>query len=176
MTRYIIGCTSASPIFMLRLIAFFSLFFLTVSSGFGQAPNLLQSTEDKENVVSSVLEGKWQNDGAHTLAFKKDESVLMEISGKEDYYGFLKDKVIYFAGRLDWWIKDEQLGTNQPFVLIEDHGNPIVVWFRERNGDPIGDAESFILFIARGNTKAEDVLHQGGDFNNQGFRAFRRLE
>ena len=65
-------------------------------------------------------------------------------------------------------------GTVHPFLLIAVHGNPHVLYFRERDGDPMGDGESFNLVLAPAREPASDLLFIGGDFNNQPFAAYDR--
>ena len=60
------------------------------------------------------------------------------------------------------------------FILITHRGNATVVYFRERDGDPMGDGESFIVMLAPAKDRAKDLLLTGGDFNNQPFSAFER--
>jgi hypothetical protein len=66
--------------------------------------------------------------------------------------------------------------TVHAFILIEMKGNPHVVYFRERDGDPLGDAESFNVMLAVAKDKPSDLLFIGGDFNNQPFTAYERSE
>jgi hypothetical protein len=47
---------------------------------------------------------------------------------------------------------------------------------REKNGNPMGDGESFNLVIAPAKEKGQDLLFIGGDFNNQAFAAFERAK
>ncbi len=65
-------------------------------------------------------------------------------------------------------------GRRSPFVLTARSGNPHLVYFRPRGGDPLGDAESFNIALVRARTPAADLLFIGGDFNNQRFVAYRR--
>jgi len=62
------------------------------------------------------------------------------------------------------------------FILIEHRGNPHVVWFRERGGDPLRDTESFNVMLAVGRERQNDLLFIGGDFNNQPFSAYTRVK
>ena len=45
-------------------------------------------------------------------------------------------------------------------------------YFREANGDPRGDAESFNLILAPGKETQNDLLFIGGDFDNQPFAEY----
>jgi hypothetical protein len=145
-----------------------------------------QVKADKENVVSSRLEGKWRPQAALTkrltgkskspqgeapsgsLSFKSVPSVAQKIPTK--YKKFLQNKQIYMAGMMS------RRGKANPFILIEHRGNPHIVYFRERGGDPMGDAESFNVILAVAKDKANDLLFIGGDFNNQPFSAYERVE
>ena len=138
---------------------------------------------NKENVVSSRLEGRWQVNKAisnrlsvrladrnqdKTIEFHADEKVVAKIPGK--YEKFLADKTIYMAGTM-------KSGKNEyPFILIEHKGNPHIVIFRERDGKPLGDAESFNVMLAVAEKTSNDLLFVGGDFNNQPFYALERAE
>ncbi|MEO5911320.1 MAG: hypothetical protein ABIP95_10555, partial [Pelobium sp.] len=105
-----------------------------------------------------------------TLEFTNDVEVLKVLS-KKYYKDFLPYK-IYHAGYLK--INEKGKITTYPYLLTNIDGNPHLVFFRERNGDPIGDSESFILFIAR--TKTGDRLFKGGDFNNESFVEYERID
>lgn len=132
---------------------------------------------DKDNVVASKLEGTWEPDvevtarlGATSkgpLSFRSDVNVTATIPAKYD--AFLKGKQIYMAGVMTLKQKDI------PFLLIEHKGNPHVVYFRERDGDPLGDAESFNVSAVVAKDTKDDLLFVGGDFNNQPFSAYRRV-
>ena len=137
---------------------------------------------DKENVVSSRLEGRWQFNEAissrlrtrlplnrdRAMEFHADDKIVAKIPDK--YGKFLKRKTIYMAGIM-------KSGKNDyPFILIEHNGNPHIVFFRERDGDPLGDAESFNVMLAVAENTSNDLLFIGGDFNNQPFYALERAE
>ena len=60
-----------------------------------------------------------------------------------------------------------------PFVLTELNGNPHIVYYR----GPLDylDGESFNVMLAKSDvSKSNDILFIGGDFNNQGFSAWKR--
>lgn len=150
-------------------------------------PAALKVTPDKENVVASRLAGTWEVDAALTKrlrgqelhgakmfrrTFVVDPAVVDRIPAK--FADLLKDKPIYLAGRMRR-IVAAGAGVN-PFILTVLHGNPHIVYFRERDGDPMGDAESFNVMLARGATPEQDLLFIGGDFNNQPFTAYRRVD
>ncbi|MCX5649762.1 MAG: hypothetical protein NTX40_11850 [Planctomycetota bacterium] len=138
---------------------------------------------DPENVVASRLAGTWGTDKdlwtrlaggpvsipGWSFRFEADESVAAGLPAR--YADFLKDKPIYLAGR----ISGGHLSAACPFVLTVLHGNPHVVYFREKDGDPMGDAESFNVMLARGDKPENDILFIGGDFNNQPFTAYRHV-
>jgi len=137
---------------------------------------------DKENVVASRLEGKWQPEAALTLrltgreitpasarrqtTFRSEETIAHKIPDK--YKEFLGEKRIYMSGIMT------RGGREYPFILIAYKGNPYIVYFRERDGDRMGDAESFNLMLAVAKDKEKDLLFIGGDFNKQPFSAYER--
>jgi hypothetical protein len=141
---------------------------------------------NKENVVAGRLEGRWHPQipltkrllgeryqpepatSSSYISFSAEPSVVQKIPAK--YKKFLKDKTIYMAGIMTRWGKD------YPFILIELFGNPHIVYFREREGDPMGDTESFIVMLASAKDKPNDLLFIGGDFNNQPFAAYERKQ
>jgi hypothetical protein len=136
----------------------------------------LQVEPDKDNVVSSRLEGRWnvnasistqlgRNRGG-AIEFRQDNSIVANVPQK--YNQFLDAKTIYMAGILT------MRETEHPFLLISHKGNPHIVYFRERNGDPLGDAESFNVMLAVAKDTQNDLLFIGGDFNNQPFTAYER--
>lgn len=67
-------------------------------------------------------------------------------------------------------------GKDCPFVLTHTRGNPHVVFWLEREGDPFGNGESFNVMLAVAQKKQNDLLFVGGDFNNQAFSAFERIK
>ena len=131
---------------------------------------------EKDNVVSSRLEGTWdvnstistrlgRNKGGE-ISFRSDNRIVADIPQK--YEDFLKEYTIYMAGIFT------MRETEHPFLLIQHKGNPHIVYFRERDGDPLGDAESFNVMLAPAKETANDLLFIGGDFNNQPFTAYER--
>lgn len=133
---------------------------------------------DNENVVASRLIGKWKIDAIlserlqgtagrdETLAFVEDKTVASKLP--ERYVQAFMQKPLFLAGTMT------RNGKEYPFILTEHHGNPYVFYFREKNGDPMGDGESFNLVIAPAKDRMKDMLFIGGDFNNQPFVAFGR--
>lgn len=130
---------------------------------------------NKENVVTSALEGKWSNENIEiTCEFVNDSTVLPIIPKK--YHEFFLDKTVYQAGYFNITMDDDDVTHKNIYVIIVLNGNPCLVYFRERKGVPYDDFESNYLFVSIGKSKQEDVLHLGGDFNNQAFRPFKRIE
>jgi hypothetical protein len=149
--------------------------FISFKTWAQQDSTSLVCVNDKENVVSSAMEGEWfsQQEG-YTMIFKKDTTVLEQIP--EKYNDFLKDKIIYSAGYITLKSETKTFTENKPYFLTVVSGNPHIVWFRERDGDPLGDSESFNVFIAIGEAPISDLLYIGGDFNNQPFLRFTRVK
>ena len=146
----------------------------------------IKVTPDKENVVASRLEGDWQLDvpltkrldtneggaeGGRAVSFKSDPTVAAKIPAK--YEKFIGNRQVYLAGIMTF---QDPKPREHVFVLIEHKGNPHVVWFRERDGDPLGDAESFNVMLAVAKESRRDLLFIGGDFNNQPFAAYARVK
>ena len=77
---------------------------------------------------------------------------------------------VYLAGHL------ELNGKKCPFVVTHVRGNPHVMFWLERDGDPFGNGESFNVMLAVAENKQDDLLFVGGDFNNQPFSAFERAK
>ena len=130
---------------------------------------------EKNNVTASRLAGQWVPDktladrfplAREALTFRLDASVAGKLPAKYDE--FLAKKQIFLSGIMKRGEKEF------PFVLISHAGNPYLLWFRERDGDPMGDSESNIVMLARASQEKHDILFIGGDFNNEAFRAFRR--
>lgn len=141
---------------------------------------------DKENVVASRLEGAWRPHVELTkrltgrsdprgaegisagISFKSDPSVAENLPDK--YVTALAERHarIYMAGKMSLEGKD------LPFFLISMSGNPHVLFFLQRDGDPFGNGESFNVMLAPAKEKDNDLLFTGGDFNNEPFRAYER--
>ena len=127
---------------------------------------------------SSRLEGHWRVNGAistrlggnqgDALEFRTEYKIVTKIPGK--YEQFLAGRTIYMAGTMKF------REMEYPFILIEHKGNPHIVFFRERDGDPMGDAESMNVMLAVAEKTSKDLLFIGGDFNNQPFTAYERVE
>ena len=141
------------------------------------AGNGLQVKTDPNCVVANGLPGVWLPDAAlrerlggkaaaERLEFRVDAAVLAKIPAA--IAGKLKDHPILLAGML------RRGESEHVFLLTVLSGNPTVVWFRERNGDPCGDAESWNVMFVRAGAKPADLLFVGGDFDNQAFAGYAR--
>lgn len=140
-------------------------------------------TPDEACVVASRLVGAWEPDEelakrlgtkarASRITFEADASVAPRVP--EKYTEFFSDKPITLAGSFAL-VTTEGKKERYPFILIGFGGNQNVVCFRERDGDPFGDGESFILTVVPAREQADDLLFTGGDFNNEPFSAYRRV-
>jgi hypothetical protein len=147
----------------------------------GVAKAVVPVRPDKENVVASRLEGTWRLhtdltkrlygrsfDEVSTLSFRSSSAKSIELP--QDFAKFIEGKTIFLAGT---FTGD---GKEYPFLLTEYRGNPHIFYFKERDGDPMGDSESFNVMLAVAKDKQKDLLFIGGDFNNQPFVAFERVE
>lgn len=142
---------------------------------YGQAEKKLRYTHNRENIVASAIDGTWKlisSEDNYQLNFTEDTTVIDKIS--IEYYEVLKDFVIYNAGYMRSTRNSKT--TTYPFILTAINGNPHLVYFRKTDSNPIGDSESFNLVIAKGASKNQDRLFTGGDFNNQAFKEFKRIE
>lgn len=141
----------------------------------------LTVVDNEHNVTASRLEGEWIADPSLSwrlwadnagrrdrFAFRADPDVATRVP--ERYARMFADHPVYMSGTMT------RLGREHPFLLLAIHGNPHVIWFRTEDGDPFGDLESFNLFVARAERREDDVLLVGGDFNNQPFLAYQRVE
>jgi hypothetical protein len=151
----------------------------STSSKQGPPTGLTVKTE-KENVVASRLIGKWKTHSSlsrrlqghpvreETIEFSKNMSVAAKVP--PEYSEFLKNKQVYLAGVMT------RNQTACPFILTEYNGNPYLFYFREKDGNPMGDGESMNLVITPAKEEEQDLLFIGGDFNNQPFFAFERVK
>ena len=165
-----------------------SLAFIVFAANAGIAAELTVEP-DKENVVASRLEGGWQLHKDMTkrltgdverqpgelpfkgkLAFESDPSIAGKIPDKYARVFAERKMKIYLAGYIKF------AGNAHPFVLMNIHGNPHVLFWLERDGDPFGNGESFNVMLAVAEDKQNDLLFVGGDFNNQPFSAFERAK
>lgn len=150
---------------------------LLAQDGITQQKAKLVVAPDPQNVVASRLDGEWRLDVDLTKRLGGSDRVpVLSIHVTNVVVEGIPDKVvsklqktrIYAAGSA------VLLGEEHPFLLVELKGNMQIVWFRERDGNPVGDAESMIVSVAPAREKANDLLLLGGDFNNQPFTAFQR--
>ncbi|HUS57417.1 MAG TPA: hypothetical protein VM141_02090 [Planctomycetota bacterium] len=139
---------------------------------------------NKENVVASRIEGQWQRSADLTerltgqqqpkqgglMSFKNDPSVAGKIPAKYEEIEVMRSRKVYMAGTMSY------RGRDYPFILVEMNGNPHIVYFRDKEGEPMGDAESFNVMLAPAKDPADDLLFIGGDFNNQPFTAYERMK
>ncbi|WP_136469011.1 hypothetical protein [Flagellimonas onchidii] len=142
---------------------------------YGQNDSILKYTYIKENIVASAIDGTWKAaEGKYQLTFKKDTTVLRLLSPK--YYEVLRDKIIYHVGHLSGIWKNTEI-KDVYFILIEHHGNPIILAFEEKDGDIVGSGEGgFFLFIAKGFYKEEDKLIVVDDYRTGPALEFVRIE
>ncbi|MBW3542659.1 MAG: hypothetical protein KY476_20540 [Planctomycetes bacterium] len=167
----------------MRFLPTLAAYVVALTSPAAKADNNVEP--DKENVVASRLEGDWRIDAALTkrltegeragawsvVSFTSDPGVVAKIAAK--YERALTNKRVYLAGTLT--LKGGK-PREHPFLLVENSGNPHVVYFRERDGDPLGDTESFNVMLASAKERENDLLFIGGDFNNQPFSAYARAK
>jgi len=141
----------------------------------------LEVRPDVHNVTANSLVGSWERDvslcerlgknGADLgYEFVDDPTVLGKI--EPGLRQELKEHRVYLAG---WMIKHTKTSKiKRAYLLTAIAGNSTVLWFRERKGHPMGDAESFYVSVIRANDRRKDLLFIGGGFNNQSFEAFGR--
>jgi hypothetical protein len=124
------------------------------------AQTALKVEPDPQNVVASRLIGRWQLDlelsrrlgGDLRIAavlFQQDDAVVAKVPAR--FIAKLQDFKIALAGVMTLQ------GKQHPVVLIQMNGNPHVVYYRERDGDPLGDAESCNVMLARGDKPETDL-------------------
>jgi hypothetical protein len=139
---------------------------------------------DQNNVTAGRLVGTWEADplvakrmgckpSADSFEFGAGDEFLSRIPAKYDEV--LAKLRFYESGQLIIRREGRVKGTH-PYLLSVIAGNPHLLIFRERDGDPLGDIESMNLFVAPGKNRTGDILLMGGDFNNQPFKAFRRRD
>jgi hypothetical protein len=142
----------------------------------------LRIEPDENNICSERLAGAWVPDSelcerlgvktrAKRIEFVVDDSFLDAIPAKFDKY--LKDKQLFEAGHATWHY--ESGPKSFPYLLTTHSGNPILFTFRERDGEPLGDAEAGFLMVIPAKTHDQDLLFVGGDHDNEAFRPFRRV-
>ncbi|MEL7269047.1 MAG: hypothetical protein AAGL34_05705 [Bacteroidota bacterium] len=151
------------------------IFMAMAFQAFGQNDSILKYTYEKKNIVASALDGTWKStEKENQLTFQKDTTVLKLLTPK--YFEALRDKTIYHAGHLSGIWGDTEI-KDIYFILIEHHGNPLILVFEEKDGDIVGSGEGgFYLFIARGFHKDEDKLILVGDHAIEPATEFVRIE
>lgn len=142
----------------------------------------LRVEPDEGNVTAGRLEGHWVSDAplserlgvtasSTQVEFVVDDSFLESLPDKA--VEALKKKQVFEAGRVTW---REGTGPRTfPYLLVNHSGNPVLLTFRERFGEPLADIESANLMVIPGKEHAKDLLFIGGDFDNQAFKPFRRV-
>tara|TARA_R110002051_G_C8418097_1_gene451301 strand:- start:90 stop:566 length:477 start_codon:yes stop_codon:yes gene_type:complete len=150
-------------------------FYLTLLTNiFGQNDAHLNYSYNEENVVANAIDGTWKSKkSAIEISFQKDTTVLGILPDK--HHTFLSNKVIYHAGYMKIGNKNGKK-VNTLFVLTEHNGNPYLIYYRDSRGEPYGNADSFVLFIAKGKEKNEDKLFLWGDRNYEPFVEYKRVE
>merc|ERR1719348_1991949 len=121
-------------------------------------------TQDPENVVGTQLAGDWaiNLDLTTQLWPEEDCGSWMDSMGQ-----------LFLAGEMTFNVGDgEDNKMTFPYVLTSNSGNPHLIYWT----DEMTDVESFNLMIARAEDRTKDMLFIGGDFNNQAFTAWKRME
>ncbi|MFK7740332.1 MAG: hypothetical protein AB8H80_08405 [Planctomycetota bacterium] len=137
----------------------------------------LKVQPDKDHIVANTMVGSWSYDATlsgrlgakidlHTIEFRTDASVLAKVPAR--IAAKLSDWRIYAAGVM---VKKEQ---EHAYVLVNIGGNSVIIWFRERAGDPMGDTESWLVCAAPGKSRKSDLLFVGGDSAKEPFAAYGR--
>jgi hypothetical protein len=148
--------------------------------GSAQEKGLELDLQNGENVVAARLEGTWTARADLNLRLWGRDLGNQEITVSIDRKAIPEDVLKKLAARGRHNLTAYAIGRikvggqEHPFLLTGLHGNPHVVWFRERGGDPFGDAESFNVMISPAKEPKHDLLLVGGDFNNQPFSAYGR--
>jgi hypothetical protein len=150
--------------------------------GAAQEPGIDLDLKNTKNMLAARLEGTWKPRPDLNRRLTGDESRAGELVVVFDAKAVPEPVLRKFGARAKVKLTVYAIGRitlrsqERPFLLTALHGNPHLLWFRERNGDPFGDAESFNLMIAPGKAATEDLLLVGGDFNNQPFSAYGRAK
>merc|ERR1712055_709509 len=162
-----------------RLLFILSIFFpLTIHAQCSLTP-------DSENVVGTQLAGDWQINvdlttqlwpdyltwvGVTSVSFTDNPSIV-DMLPEEDCGSWMNDLgQLFLAGEMTFTMEQETVSF--PYVLASSSGNPHLVYWTQQ----MTDVESFNLMIARAEDKNKDMLFIGGDFNNQPFTAWTRME
>ena len=156
-------------------------------------PIICRLVRTEENVVASELLGEWILDGEisrridsqHSLTDRgpvvfresKESAVriiaylnttireVVESDPEEEVLESMRSiQLVYLAGEVEW------NGEKQDFALTSVYGTPRIMLF-----DREDDLESQNVMLARDDEGENDLLFLGGDFNNQSFRAYKRV-
>jgi hypothetical protein len=147
----------------------------------------LKLTKDKDNVVSSRLAGNWTieadlnqrltgeavvkggENSMQRVTFHAHDSVFDRLPEKYEEFLVKEKSAVFMAG---WMIFGEQ---KCPFFLVQQKGNPHILFFLKEGQDVFGNGESFNVMMAVAKDTKNDLLFIGGDFNNQPFNAYKRV-
>lgn len=160
-----------------RKVTCAAVFILMLASSGRSQGNGLTVRADPANSVAQALVGAWQLDAELTkrlggamavtqFEFRSERGVAAKVP--QAIADKLRDLPLYQEGMM------QMAGKPHPYLLTVKNGNAMVVWFRERDGGATGDAESFLVAVARGRTPANDVLLLGGDRAETPMVAFAR--
>merc|ERR1719348_2850161 len=142
-------------------------------------------TQDPENVVGTQLAGDWAinldlttqlwpdyQDWVEVTAVSfTDNPSIVDMLPEEDCGSWMNDfGQLFMGGEMTFTMEEETLTF--PYILGSSSGNPHLVYWTVQ----MTDAESFNLMIARAEDKDKDMLFIGGDFNNQPFTAWSRMD
>jgi len=145
------------------------------------APDL-RVRPDPNHVVASRLAGAWEPDPElgerlgtkpwmERIEFAPDEGVLAQIPAEVGEY--IAKERIWQAGTVRYLERGEE--RRGPYALVTLTGNTIAMLYRSRGGEGIDDGEGCIVTLVPARETAQDLLFVGGDFNNEPFRAYRRV-
>ena len=77
---------------------------------------------------------------------KRAKEAFAKIFATTQCYGWMSE------------IRENAAPVERPFALAESGGNYLIVYLREKKGDPYGDAEEYIVGEAKGAQRANDLL------------------
>jgi len=168
----------------LRLCAFLTAFAVLLVPALARA-DVTMDLNNKDNVVANLLEGAWvvdtealgvQRSGGKMIFTRDPAGIPQRVF--DDFGRHSEEPLTVYAVGMLTFVSDDGRETKVPYFLTTINGNPNVVWFRERGGDPFGDSERLIVMAFRTNNDApagpNDRLFIGGDFNNQAMTPFVR--
>jgi len=149
--------------------------FVCIAAGILQADEA-SSTND---LFMARFAGKWKIDTSLTeriggrasqssFEIRKDSSILEKLP--KDQLVKVKEGGVFGAGLL---IRGEK---SSPFVLSQAGGVLMLVYFRDRDGEPLADSESMFFAQVIGSKRDKDMLFLGGDSEAEAFRAYVRQE